>query len=1402
MSTKDLNNQNLHTINSVDPILNLNNNPKRDSENEEQTEEKKYQKICSKLKDMKYENMFEEKFIEDFMRKDLELFERINKEKKNNEQKESKKENDIFYHEKRNNIIDLDNTDQKETKYKEDSKDIGKLIQKDNEQGDINKKFKKPEIIEINNKFNIIKIYIDLRNLYQENINGNLFNENFTKFVNNIIEYRDRDSLIRKFDILCQRIKGNLFGKKGNFFSNKFFQNIDPIILRFLNRFYMVRLFIAMKNKETKLNKISIINIKNNLSKEIFYNIIIKMINIYKIFINQKNESEPILISSINKGTYTRNKAKIKDEKSLLQIFIGNELEYFNILRDYIYFLKTFIYDEKQLQNDDDNIYNKYMYYYDSLSVFKNNNYSYINEYKWGKIYDEENKKWNKYVKEEYEDEGLEMLFNLLERMDNEKEKGIFTESKTEFYEMIFILLGKKIEQKEINKEKSEEEKKAENKENIKLINLIIKIILSDEENIFKNYLKYEEDNKKGIFKPIIDIIRENLIKIIERKNNDENWHALEQEYLNSLILLLQSFGEYKNKHLLEYIFEKNKKAQKSVFDILIDAYEKIIIDLNDKKEYDDVKKNKLIIFHSITNCIIEYIDLYNYKDKKNHNKLEALKTINDIKNEGKKIDTKIIEENKNQLNQIIDLKMKNIKMKIFRIINKDRNDLIYDIFILENHLQIISSMIKNIKINDLNNESELNYLIKKFQIDNTILKPKILLKESLNMMNKCFKYFLELQKIILNYEKDSMNITEIEYDIKYDEENIEDIGAETINNIKEDVKNLYYRYKTNNLNVFLTLGESGENELVKYQIKKELLVLIFLNYKKIFYLIYSEAFASKEFKYLLYINDNDNNIKSVRNLIDFYFAHSKHRLIVLLSFLQKIHDVVEIKIDNQLFYQLNILKPEYLNISNNSKDYFSDLIDYSLPEAKLMTIYNNIECITYDIKRKKWQQVEDMPLKHIFYPQRNWEIVDKFAINTYKFWEIINLILFICINIYLIIKYKKSRREDELIFNEIDNRQSFLVTKLWPVFHIVFLLFFLLYWIFNRAKLEYFFAMTKYINKYFTEDQKLSMGEKAKLLKKDKSDFYINNFFPEADEVETKSFFKEINIFGKLYNKVSYFYVNYFKVYLYTIKMVYPFILSIICLCLTYWSQIFYIFPVFLFFNLSETLLTIFLLFIEQASTLLLIAIFFIVILYIFSWLGFFFLPKLFIYEAVDRNNELVNLDYTEENICSSTVPCMLYFLNFGFRDSLMEQNLISFKNETGYYFRQFFFNLFLYVFIHLIFDNIFLVTISNAFDDMKKSMIKNDDKKENVCFICNMKRSDCIKDYKDFKKHLEKHNMWKYIRYICKILLKKRYQYTDEEYYVWKQIRDKKLEWFPRSGEKETNDDNEDEEGEEGDE
>lgn len=66
--------------------------------------------------------------------------------------------------------------------------------------------------------------------------------------------------------------------------------------------------------------------------------------------------------------------------------------------------------------------------------------------------------------------------------------------------------------------------------------------------------------------------------------------------------------------------------------------------------------------------------------------------------------------------------------------------------------------------------------------------------------------------------------------------------------------------------------------------------------------------------------------------------------------------------------------------------------------------------------------------------------------------------------------------------------------------------------------------------------------------------------------------------------------------------------------------------------------------------------------------------------YEAVDENNNPVSRSYMDENICSSTIPCILYFLNFGLStEGSIDMNLISYKNSPGYYLRQFFFDVFL---------------------------------------------------------------------------------------------------------------------------
>ena len=167
--------------------------------------------------------------------------------------------------------------------------------------------------------------------------------------------------------------------------------------------------------------------------------------------------------------------------------------------------------------------------------------------------------------------------------------------------------------------------------------------------------------------------------------------------------------------------------------------------------------------------------------------------------------------------------------------------------------------------------------------------------------------------------------------------------------------------------------------------------------------------------------------------------------------------------------------------------------------------------------------------------------------------------------------------------------------------------------------------------------------------------------------------------------------------------------------------------------------------------------------------------------YEAVDENNNPVSRSYMDENICSSTIPCILYFLNFGLStEGSIDMNLISYKNSPGYYLRQFFFDVFLYSLIHMIFFNLFLATISEGFDKMKEKIYQKEENIANVCFICQKTKNDCIKEREDFDSHLKTHNKWKYIIYIIYIMMKNKEDYSKEEYYVWKQIKRKKLEWF----------------------
>lgn len=115
---------------------------------------------------------------------------------------------------------------------------------------------------------------------------------------------------------------------------------------------------------------------------------------------------------------------------------------------------------------------------------------------------------------------------------------------------------------------------------------------------------------------------------------------------------------------------------------------------------------------------------------------------------------------------------------------------------------------------------------------------------------------------------------------------------------------------------------------------------------------------------------------------------------------------------------------------------------------------------------------------------------------NQFKFWEVLNIVAFIILNIFLLIFYKKSRNEEFEEYNLIDNRKNNLLIKIWPIVHGIILFIIFIYWCTSRLKIDYFYSMIKYINEYFEESKKLNMIEKAKLLQNPRSDFsYINKF-------------------------------------------------------------------------------------------------------------------------------------------------------------------------------------------------------------------------------------------------------------------------------------------------------------------
>ena len=1052
-----------------------------------------------------------------------------------------------------------------------------------------------------------------------------------------------------------------------------------------------------------------IINTENihNLYIYVLFNLLIKFYSNIDFFmeitnITQKDEFSKYSDSAFKKVMIEKMKKinpkdKAQQEEIMKKIVeIQNNMKaIFNCLREDLYNITS----DKSVC-----IYNKYIKYYKTFTSFSNDSYSYI--YQSDNIDIKTNitleelitdNSWDRY--NEYSNINLDILnnFNLLQNYIEElDEAGLnyflkyigIKRDKLTLREFFYYNLFKMILDYDIFL-----------LNHASLINGIIKLILSDQN--YKNF--YQMKILKFLFKTedekVIDEFFEKFIgKLIKsiyfiygyvfkisKSFTNTKFEYKTSELLNSLILFFELLGEnsetFFHKFVFEYKynmldlkdfhsvekFDKNNKdnfnlkykmdpRKMTPFEALISMFIQQLRSFNFNTEI--TPDNSIIIYNSLTQCIIEYSTPENELHKKiiGFNYYIYYNNVNEIE---------------------IKRDYKHMKSEINKIITKEKN-----MFIMRNYLLInvfCSKMVQGY-----------------FERANTFQSDIV----------QMYYYFEEMLK-------------------KYQ--------IELTDNIKKEQKKLLKFYKNKKFSDFPILD------------------LLILFYQKIYYLDKIQGFHT--FKCLLeYDEENSNDLDIILDyILDFYFLNlDKSTLIIMFSFLGKIVKTAEVILNDEKVYIMHSLEPEIFNLSKESLKIYKNNVDRSSRDTKLLSIYDNIDTFLFEIIYNS-------------HKSKFFLINKKFA---YK--EEINILFFAVENILLIILYYKNLDQSYEEYNEIQSEKESKPILIISLIHIVFLLYVIINWIYSHLKIDFYYSLSEYAIKYLDEDKKVSLGEKAEYFKDLSKNFnpsftYISKFFKNITKKEMIMIFLKDTLISN--------------------SKIIQYLFSFICLILFFsLSQIFLTFPLLLVALYFETLSDLFKAIVNKLYQIISLYLYTFLILYVFSFLGFFFLPKMFKYEPVNKNNEIIEEGYLEESICSSSIQCILYFVNNGYVSSgELDMNTISFKTYPGYFLRQFFFNIFLSLLINMIFSNIFYAIITDCFSEIREIATDNEEDMKKVCFICQKTRNDCMVEHIDFAKHTKGHKVEKYIKFICNIILKNETNLNYEEYYIYEMVKKRKFDWFP---------------------
>ena len=227
---------------------------------------------------------------------------------------------------------------------------------------------------------------------------------------------------------------------------------------------------------------------------------------------------------------------------------------------------------------------------------------------------------------------------------------------------------------------------------------------------------------------------------------------------------------------------------------------------------------------------------------------------------------------------------------------------------------------------------------------------------------------------------------------------------------------------------------------------------------------------------------------------------------------------------------------------------------------------------------------------------------------------------------------------------------------------------------------------------------------------------------------------------------------------------------------------------------GIFPSLLNIFRAFGDKFSTLMACLLFTYCIIYIYNWLAIFYLRSTFDFgEAFEYNSN----NYISEPFCHSSLQCLLVMINYGTRsDGGISNNLpvVSFKNNFEMFIIRFFYDMSFYILVIMIMGNITFGLIVDSFGSLRDQTYKNENDKENKCYICQISRDKCLLKSINFESHTNNiHNIWNYVNFLCYLHMYDSNNFTRVEGFVWDKLIENDFCWIPINND----DSKEDEEG-----